>query len=234
MFLLPLRGMGRGFIDYLPNLIYIVIIVILVRYILKVIRVLFLSLEQGTVSIVNFDSEWARPTYRIVRTLVIIFAAVVVYPYIPGAESEIFKGISIFAGVLFSLGSSSAISNVIAGYTMIYRKAFKIGDRIQVGEIVGDVAAMRLLVTHLKTVKNEEVVIPNSIILNSSVVNYNTIARKNGLILHTSVTIGYDTPWRQVHALLEAAARRTSGILEGTRTLCPAEITGGFLHPIRT
>ncbi|MBN2432045.1 MAG: mechanosensitive ion channel family protein, partial [Acidobacteria bacterium] len=208
----PLETIGLAFIDFLPNLIFIVIIVLLTRYVLKGIRIMFIALEHKRVTFAGFEPEWARPTYKIVRLLVIVFILVIIYPYIPGADSPAFKGISILLGVLISLGSSSAISNIIAGYTMTYRRAFKIGDRIQVGDACGDVTAMRLLVTHLRTPKNEEVVIPNSLILSSNVTNYNTIARSQGLILHTSVTIGYDTPWRQVHTLLEQAAQRTPGI----------------------
>jgi len=128
-----------------------------------------------------------------------------------------FKGISIFLGVIFSLGSSSFIGNMIAGYTMTYRRAYKLGDRIRVNDIEGDVVEMRLLVTHLRTVKNEEIVVPNSLILNSHVINYTTLARSRGLILHTAVSIGYEVPdkwrlflgWRQnVRPVCSARRRR--------------------------
>ena len=117
-------------------------------------------------------------------------------------------------GVLFSLGSTSVVSNVIAGYTMTYRRAFRIGDRVKIGDNVGDVMEMRVLVTHIKTPKNEEVVIPNSTILNGEVTNYSTMAREQGLILHTMVGIGYDVPWRQVEAMLLQAAESTEGLLK--------------------
>ena len=135
------------------------------------------------------------------------------YPYIPGSESAAFKGVSLFIGIVFSLGSSSAISNIIAGYTMTYRRAFKVGDRIKVGDVFGDVIEMRLQVTHLRSLKNEEIVIPNSQILASEVVNYSSLARAQGLILHTEVGIGYETPWRQV----EAHAAPGRGAHAGTR-----------------
>ena len=143
------------------------------------------------------------------RTGIVAFGLVVAYPYIPGSGSGAFKGVSIFLGVIFSLGSSSAISNIIAGYTMTYRRAFRVGDRVAIGEVTGDVSEIRLQVTHLHAVKNEEVVVPNSTILNSNVVNYSALARKKGLILHTTVGIGYETPWRQVEAMLILAAERT-------------------------
>jgi small-conductance mechanosensitive channel len=139
--------------------------------------------------------------------------AVVAFPYIPGSNSPAFKGVSIFLGVLLSLGSSSFISNTLAGLTMTYRRVFKVGDRVKIGEISGDVTEMRMLVTHLLSFKNEEIIVPNSVIFNSHVVNYSSQARKLGLILHTSVTIGYTAPWRQVHALLLQAAARTPGLL---------------------
>ena len=146
------------------------------------------------------------------RAAVIAFALIVAYPYIPGSGSAAFKGVSLFAGVVFSLGSSSAISNVIAGYMMTYRRAFKVGDRVKIGDAVGDVIDMRLQVTHIRSLKNEEIVIPNSEILTGQVLNYSSLAAENGLILHTTVGIGYETPWRQVEAMLLEAARRTAGL----------------------
>jgi small-conductance mechanosensitive channel len=165
------------------------------------------------------------PTYRIIRLLVIAFALVVAYAYIPGSQSEAFKGISIFLGVIFSLGSSSFIGNMIAGYTMTYRRAYKLGDRIRVNDIEGDVVEMRLLVTHLRTVKNEEIVVPNSLILNSHVINYTTLARSRGLILHTAVSIGYEVPWRQVEALLRMAATYARSA-QHAAGVCAPEISG--------
>jgi small-conductance mechanosensitive channel len=146
--------------------------------------------------------------------LVVAFALVVAYPYIPGSESAAFKGVSIFLGVVFSLGSTSIISNLIAGYALTYRRAFRVGDRVKIGDVIGDVTDVRLQVTHLRTAKNEAVIVPNSVILNSEVTNYSTFAKTSGLILHTTVGIGYEVPWRQVEAMLLEAAARTPGILE--------------------
>jgi small-conductance mechanosensitive channel len=211
--LTPLQTIGKAVIGYVPSLIFIVILVIITRYGLKVMRLFFVGIEKGTITLSGFDPDWANPTYKLVRLFAIALAVVVAYPYIPGSESAAFKGVSIFIGVIFSLGSSSAISNIIAGYTMAYRRAFKVGDRVKIGDLTGDVAQMRLLVTHLTTIKNEEIIVPNSLILNSHVINYSSLAREQGLILHTTVTIGYDSPWRQVHALLLMAAERTPGLL---------------------
>src|SRR5262249_18029507 len=154
----------------------------------------------------------ATPTYRIVRIAVIGFMAVVAYPYIPGSESAAFKGMSIFFGLVFSLGASSVVANMLAGYSLIYRRTFKVGDRVKINDMVGDVAEMRLQVTHLRTIKNEDVIVPNSVVLTSQVVNYSSYAARDGLILHTSVGIGYEVPWRQVEAMLLLAASRTPGL----------------------
>lgn len=209
----PLRAMGLGLLKSLPGLAFVAVMVIVTRYVLKVTRLFFDSIESGTVTLARFDREWAMPSYRIARLLIIAFAMVVAYPYIPGSSSDAFKGISIFLGVVFSLGSTSVIANMMAGYTMIYRRAFRVGDRISIDNVTGDVTERRLMVTHLRTIKNEEIVVPNSTIINSNIVNYSTLAASRGLILHTTVGIGYETPWRQVEAMLLLAAERTPGLL---------------------
>jgi small-conductance mechanosensitive channel len=208
----PLESMGRGFVGIIPDLIVLVIIYFIARYGLVLLRLYFDAVERGTLAIDGFDPEWAQPTYKLLRAVAIVFALVVAYPYVPGSGSDAFKGISIFIGVVFSLGSSSAVSNIIAGYMMTYRRAFRLGDRVKIGGFTGDVTAVRLQVTHLKTFKNEEVIVPNSSVLNSEVINYSTLARTTGLILHTTVGIGYETPWRQVEGMLLEAARRTAGL----------------------
>jgi small-conductance mechanosensitive channel len=208
----PLRTMGNALLDAIPGLVFIGILVVVTRYVLRLMQLFFGGVATGRIRFSRFASEWAWPTYRLVRLGVIALAAVIAYPYIPGSNSDAFKGVSIFLGLLMSLGAASAVANSLAGYTLIYRRAFKVGDRIQVGSLVGDVIEMRQQVTHLKTVKNEEVTIPSSMMLNSNVVNYSSLARGPGLILHTTVGIGYETPWRQVEAMLLLAASRTSGL----------------------
>lgn len=218
LFLSPLRIIALGFVKMVPDLVFLVVLFFVARYLLKLIQLFFRTVERGAITISNFEPEWAMPTYKIVRLFVVVLALVVAYPYIPGSESAAFKGLSIFLGVVFSLGSSSIIGNVIAGYTMIYRRAFRVGDRIEVGDVQGDVSETRLLVTHMRTNKNEEIVLPNSVILNSHVINFSTLAKTRGLILHTTVGIGYETPWRQVEEMLKLAAERTPGLL---RDPCP-------------
>jgi small-conductance mechanosensitive channel len=224
----PIRTIGMDFLTAIPDLLFLAVLVVVVRFVLKALHLLFSGIAEGTVSLTAFEAEWAWPTYRLIRLLVLAFAVVVAYPYIPGSGSDAFKGVSIFLGVIFSLGSSSVISNVIAGYTMTYRRAFRIGDRVRINEHLGDVAEMRLLVTHLRSPKNEEIVIPNSVILNSSVINYSSLAREGKLILNTTVGIGYETPWRQVEAMLLQAAGRTEGLPTDPKPFVLQKALGDF------
>jgi small-conductance mechanosensitive channel len=197
----------------LPGLVFLAVLTIIARYILKLVRAFFAGIEAGAIRTARFEREWAWPTYRLLRTAIVVFAVIVGYPYIPGSGSEAFKGISILLGVILSLGSTSFISNIVAGYTMIYRRAFRVGDRICVDQMTGIVTEIGLMVTRLRSPKNEELVLPNSTVLSSLLTNYSKLAREQGLILHTAVGIGYETPWRQVEAMLLEAAARTEGLL---------------------
>lgn len=205
--------MGMGLVHALPDLAFLAVLFFVIRFLLRLTRMFFEATSRGAVSMAGFDPEWAAPTYRIARILIISFALIVAYPYLPGSGSEAFKGVSLFIGVIFSLGSSGAIANIIAGYSLTYRRAYKVGDRIKIGDVVGDVDKIRLQVTHIRSSKNEEIVIPNSVILHSNVLNYSSMAKQHGLILHTTVGIGYETPWREVEAMLLQAAEKTEGIL---------------------
>lgn len=205
--------LGKSAVAIIPDVLILVVIYFLTRFVLRRARKFFDAVEQKRVAFTQFESEWAIPTYKLVRVVILAFALIVAYPYIPGSETAAFKGISIFIGLMVSLGSSAAISNLIAGYLMTYRRVFKVGDRVKVGDVTGEVVAVRLQVTHLRTAKNEEVTIPNSQILNSDVTNYTSLAGSRGLILHTTVGIGYEVPWRQVEAMLRTAAGRTDGVL---------------------
>jgi small-conductance mechanosensitive channel len=209
----PLRTMGNALLNALPGLVFIAILVVVTRYVLRLVQLFFGGIASGRIRFSGFAPEWAWPTYRLVRVAIIAFAVVISYPYIPGSSSEAFKGVSIFLGLLMSLGAASAVANSLAGYTLIYRRSFRLGDRIRVNDLVGDVIEMRQQATHLKTPKNEEITIPSSSMLTSSVINYSSLARRQGLILHTTVGIGYETPWRQVEAMLKLAASRTPGLM---------------------
>lgn len=206
-------NLGRSVAAIIPDVLILVLIYYLTRFVLRRTWKFFDAVEQKRVAFAQFEPEWAIPTYKLVRVLILAFALIVAYPYIPGSETAAFKGISIFIGLVVSLGSSTAISNLIAGYLMTYRRVFKVGDRVKVGDVTGEVVAVRLQVIHLRTAKNEEVTIPNSQILNSDVTNYSSLAQARGLILHTSVGISYEVPWRQVEAMLRTAAARTAGVL---------------------
>jgi small-conductance mechanosensitive channel len=208
----PLDVMVQGVLRSVPGLMFLVVLFVVLRLVLRLVRLFFGGIERGAFNVGTFDPDWAQPTYKIIRIILIAFGLVVAYPYIPGAQSAAFQGISIFVGIMFSLGSSTAIANIVAGYMLIYRRAFKLGDIIKVGEHFGEVITTRLQVTHLRSPKNEEIVIPNSHMLNNEVVNYSSIGRRQGLILHTDVAIGYSTPWRQVEAMLTEAAQRTQGL----------------------
>lgn len=197
---------------YVPNLITILVIYIVMRYFIKFIRFVFTEIELGKLEFAGFHQDWAMPTFSIVKILLYAFMLVLIFPYLPGNDSEIFKGVSVFIGILFSLGSSSAISNMVAGLVITYMRPFKVGDRITLGDKTGVVIEKTLLVTRLRTIKNEEITIPNSSVLSGNTVNFSTLSQTNGLILHTTVTIGYDVPWKKVHQALQDAAARVSRI----------------------
>src|SRR4030095_812409 len=163
-----LSALGRDFLSAIPNLIFIIVLYFILRFGLRLVRLFFEAVDRRTVKLENFEPEWAMPTYKIVRLAIVVLGLVVAYPYIPGSDSAAFKGVSLFMGVVFSLGSSTAISNMVAGDMMTYRRAVKVGDRVQIGDTLGEVSQTRLQVTHLRTVKNEEVIVPNSHILSSS------------------------------------------------------------------
>ncbi|MFO7448171.1 MAG: mechanosensitive ion channel family protein [Ignavibacteriaceae bacterium] len=211
--LYPLEGIMLSFVDFLPNLFTIIVIIFVTRYVIKFIRYLFSEVHSGAINIPQFPQEWALPTYKIVRFLVIAFAVIVIFPYLPGSDSEFFKGISIFLGILFSLGSTSAISNIVAGVVITYMRPFRIGDRVKIADTTGDIVEKTLLVTRLRTIKNVDVTIPNAMVLGSHIINFSSSAKERGLILHTTVTIGYDAPWAKVHEVLKSAAAATGKIL---------------------
>ncbi|MDP3090568.1 MAG: mechanosensitive ion channel family protein [Nitrospira sp.] len=208
-----LQAIGQAFATYIPNVVSIAVIIVVTRYILKMISLLFVGIERGAITLTGFHREWAEPTYKIVRFLVIVFAAIACFPYIPGSQSEGFRGISVFLGLLISLGSAAAIGNVVAGVVLTYMRPFRVGDRVKIADTMGDVMEKTLLVTRVRTIKNVDVTIPNAMVLGSHLINFSSVAKEQGLILHTRVTIGYDAPWRTVHALLISAARATTHIL---------------------
>jgi small-conductance mechanosensitive channel len=209
----PLETVATGFLDFVPSLLFLVVLALLTRYGLRLMKLYFSALEHGSMTLGGFEPEWAPAVYRIARSLVIALALVMAYPYLPGSGTEALRGLSVFAGLMLSLGASSAVGNVIAGYFNTFGRVFRVGDIIRVGEVLGEVTQVRLLTTRVRTIKNEEVTIPNSTIITTHLTNYSALAKQHGLILHTEVGIGYAVPWRQVHALLEEAATRTPDLL---------------------
>ena len=209
----PLKMVFQGLWFFVSQkLIYIVIIFFIARYLLRIIGYVFSELEKDKLKIKGFHRDWAKPTYNIFRILVIAFTLVFMSPFLPGSGSKAFQGVSIFLGILFSLGSTSAIANIVAGIVITYMRPFQIGDRVKIGEAIGDIVEKNLLVTRIITLKNEDVTIPNSTIINTHLWNYSKNASKTGIILHTSVTIGYDVPAQTVISLLLKAAQNTPNL----------------------
>jgi len=214
--LTPVKNIAIGIVKYIPNLITIIIIIVITRYVLRGIKLFTTQIERGKLVIPGFYADWAAPTYRILQVLLWAFTVAVVYPYLPGSDSRAFQGVSVFIGIIFSLGSSNAIGNLVAGLVITYMRPFKIGDRVQIKDITGFVVEKTLMVVRLKTHKNEYVTFPNIMILGSSIINYNTSSDEDedGLILHTEISFGYSTPWQTIHEILINAALATEFVLK--------------------
>ena len=210
----PLRKITSGIWNYLPNLITIIVIIIFFRYVMKGIHFLKDEIASENLKFPGFYPDWANPTFQIIRVLVYAFMLIVIFPYLPGSDSPIFRGVSVFLGFLFTFGSAGSLSNVIAGLVLTYMRLFKIGDKVKIGDVFGDVIEKSLLVTRVRTAHNEIISIPNSTVMSSHTINYSSDAVEKGLILHTNVTIGYDVPWEKVHNALLQAADRTEFILK--------------------
>lgn len=208
-----LGALWTAFLAQVPNLVTIVVIVFIAWLLLKLVGILFHEVERGAIPIPGFDPEWANTTFKILRFVGILLTIAACYPYVPGSQSPALQGVSVFFGLLISLGSSSAVANTIAGILMTYMRPFRVGDRVRIGATEGNIIEKSLLVTRVRTVKNLEITIPNSLLLNEHIVNFSARARHQDLILHTTVTIGYDVPWRKVHELLREAALRTENVL---------------------
>ncbi|CAO5032954.1 Transport system permease protein [Microcystis aeruginosa] len=214
-FFSALEVISQEIAKYLPNIFIILIIVFITHYLLRAIKPFFTGLERENLVINGFYPDWAKPTYNLLSLLIIALAIVIAFPYLPGFNSPAFQGVSVFLGVLFSLGSTSAIANVVGGIILIYTRSFQLGDKISIGDVIGDVIEKGLLVTRIRTPANRIITIPNSSLLNTNVINFTVSQRefKQPLILQTTVTLGYDLPWRKVHATLKEAALATQFIV---------------------
>ncbi len=208
----PARDIWFSFWNYIPNVFTIAVIYLVTRYLIKLIKFLAYEIDNGRLTIPGFYSDWAIPTYRLIKILVYAFMLVMLWPYLPGSDSYVFKGVSIFLGILISLGSTSAVANAAAGLVITYMRPYRIGDNVKIGEIAGEIIEKTLLVTRVRTAKNEDVTVPNSTILTAHTINYTSSSKDLGLVIHTSVSIGYEVPWRKVHELLVDAAIDTEGV----------------------
>ncbi|WP_231463242.1 mechanosensitive ion channel family protein [Pedobacter sp. Leaf132] len=210
----PLRIALNSIFAYMPNLFTILVIYFIFKFTLKAIRYFFYEVKRSNIQINGFHAEWAIPTFNILRFILYAFMLVIIFPYLPGSGSAAFQGVSVFLGILISLGSSSAITNIVAGLVITYMRPFRIGDRVKIGEVTGDVIEKTMLVTRIRTIKNEDVTVPNSMVLSSSTVNYSSQAKKNGLIIHYEVTLGYDVPWQKAYEILITAALKTEFVMD--------------------
>jgi small-conductance mechanosensitive channel len=214
-FFSALEVFSQEIAKYLPNIFIILLIIFITYYLLRSIKPFFTALERENLVIHGFYPDWANPTYNLLSLLIIALAIVIAFPYLPGFNSPAFQGVSVFLGVLFSLGSTSAIANVVGGIILIYTRSFQLGDKISIGDVIGDVIEKGLLVTRIRTPANKIITIPNSSLLNTNVINFSVSQRefKQPLILQTTVTLGYDLPWRKVHETLKEAALATKFIV---------------------
>ena len=213
----PFRNILESAVAYIPNLITIIIFLVITRYIIKALSFFAKQIAEENMKIPGFYSDWAWTTFHLLKFLLYAFTLALIYPYLPGSESRIFQGVSVFVGVLISFGSSTAIGNLIAGLVITYMRPFKIGDRIKIKDITGMVVEKSPFVVRLKNIKNENITLPNMAVLNSDVINYNTFGEHEGLILHVNVTMGYDVPWRDVYDVLVKAASKTPHLEENPK-----------------
>jgi small-conductance mechanosensitive channel len=211
----PFVEIIRGIVHYLPNLFYILAIVVVTRIVLRAVTFIFEQAHRGTISLEPWvHRDVARPTSQILKAIFIVLALFFVAPLIPGTGSTAARGISVILGLMVSFGSTSTVGNLIAGVVLTYMRPFQLGERVKMGDAVGDVLEKTFLYTKVLTIKNEVVVVPSLQALSGSIINYSSKASHGELILHTTVTIGYDAPWRRVHELLLQAADRCNGVVK--------------------
>jgi small-conductance mechanosensitive channel len=209
----PIVSTLMGIWNYLPHLLAIGVIYFIARSITRIIRWVFLEVERENLRFVGFYSEWALPTYQLVRLVIVVFTLIAMFPHFPGADTSHFKGISVFIGLIISLGGSGTVGHAVSGVMLTYMRPFQVGDRVQIDDTLGDVVEKTILVTRIRTAKNVDITIPNGSVLSSHIVNYSAMAQEEGVILHTSVTLGYDVAWRQVHAIMKSIAGETADVI---------------------
>jgi small-conductance mechanosensitive channel len=200
----------------LPGLFAICVIAFATKGLTHLVNSIFKAIERGEAALPWIHQDTAAPTRRIVVVLLWLFAIVMAYPYIPGNESIAFKSVSLFVGVLVSFGSAGVVNQAMNGLVIMYARSFKCGDYVKIGDVEGIVSELTMLSTKLHTIRHEEIMIPNSVVISQTTYNYTRIADEHGVGISTSVALGYDTPWRQVHALLIMAAENTKGLSKDT------------------
>jgi small-conductance mechanosensitive channel len=207
-----LNGFRTTLFGFLPNLLNLFFISAATYYTLKLLRFFYDGVRNNKIRIFGLHKDLVAPTYQLLRFFTFALALVAAYPFLPGSDSPVFRGITIFVGFLLSLGSTALATNVISGIVLTYTRGLRVGDRVKIGDTTGDVVERTILVTRIRTIKNVVISIPNSMVLNNQIINYSTMPAEEGLVLHTTVTIGYDVPWRKVHDLLIDAALSTTYI----------------------
>lgn len=208
----PLKKMGRSIKNYMPNLFTIILIIIVFWYIKKFFRSIAEKVAEGKITFKGFYPDWAKPTYNLITGVLFVFTFILIFPYLPESDSQVFQGVSVFVGLVISLGSTNVIGNLIAGLVITYMRPFRKGDRIKMDDTIGNVIEKTALVTRIKTAKNEVITIPNSSVMSTKTINYTASANQFGLILYTTVTISYTEPWRKVHELLLKVAYKTENL----------------------
>ena len=211
-FLEPMSKIWEAMVNYMPSLLHILVIIFCTWLILKVLRGFFVAFRMRYITLPGFHSEWAAPTYKIIRFLELALTLVMIVPLLPGSSSPAFTGISLFVGSLITLGSTSAMGNITSGVVLIYARSFNQGDYVRIGGAFGQVVERTLLATRLQTTKNENITIPNSVVLSSKVINYSDTSDSPDLVVHASIGLGYDVDWRKVHELLRNAAINTAHV----------------------
>jgi len=197
----------------IPGLLIAVAIFFAARGITGVLSGFFDGVQSGRVQLAWLDADSARPTRRLAAFAVWVFAVVMAYPYIPGSDTEAFKGLSVLLGLMVSIGASGIVGQAASGLILMYTRTFRPGEYVRVAEHEGTIVEMGMFTTRVRTGLGEELTLPNSMVLGTVTKNYSRAVKGRGFVLDTSVTIGYDAPWRQVHAMLIEAARRTQGVL---------------------
>jgi small-conductance mechanosensitive channel len=209
-----IKAIALTIVDFIPGLVIVAVIFIITRFLARIGRLFFDAVESGRVSVPGLYAETAQPTRRIVTVILWLFALVMMYPYLPGSNSDAFKGVSVFVGLLLSIGSAGTVNQAVSGLMLMYSRALRVGDYVQIGETVGTVVALGMFSTRIRTPWSEIVSLPNAVIVGTTTKNYSREEETGGALLTTTVTIGYNAPWRQVHAMLIEAAHRTGGLLK--------------------